>query len=429
MSNETNAISSTPLRPGFDFLGIIRNSPPLHFYLLQFIAFSYLLFRFLSRDFSVYGLLPEDAFNYPRTFGMELWPIPLLHLTTFQFIYDIIPRPNQPVILTMQFCVIGASGTGLLGIRPKLCAIVAFAFAMHLTGMVQASNAEIEGGTLALCAILVLALSPSTAFYRWGHNCRLSQRNTAFHWPVFLFLMIVGCFYSLAGLNKVIDVGPHWPFVAHLEHLATYSIETSLFTINRYSNAEVAAWFTSPWTSYIGGPVTFVAELGFILILFRPRWRLSLVATMCIFHGLVYYLAGINFVGSGFLLLLCFDWNMLVRRGTVLVNSTNGPCSDAIGRIERMDRWGLMTFEESPEIDCDLIFRDENGMTYSDVAAIEQIAARCPRLWAMSLLSRVPLVHLLVHMRFKRQFAIGAGRKQYESVDDDNTADSWRLAG
>ena len=66
------------------FFGILRGSPPLHFYLIQFVGFAYLLYRFLSRDYTVYGYLSPDMFNFPRTFGMELWPIPLLHFTTFQ---------------------------------------------------------------------------------------------------------------------------------------------------------------------------------------------------------------------------------------------------------------------------------------------------------------------------------------------------------
>jgi len=48
------------------FFGILRESPALHFYLLQAVVFLYLAWRFASRNYTVFGVLPDEAFTYPR---------------------------------------------------------------------------------------------------------------------------------------------------------------------------------------------------------------------------------------------------------------------------------------------------------------------------------------------------------------------------
>jgi len=99
-------------------------------------------------------------------------------------------------------------------------ALLAALPALHITGMMQASNSELDGGTLLLCALLILSVSPRASFYRLGrrfpgNKSGRDYRDVAHHWPVFLLLLTVGLFYSYVGLNKLVDVGPHWPAVLH----------------------------------------------------------------------------------------------------------------------------------------------------------------------------------------------------------------------
>src|SRR5262245_3584093 len=87
------------------FFGVLRESPALHFYLLQAVGFLYLAWRFASRSYVVYGILPDEAFDFPRPYQTELWPVPWLHFTTFQFLYDFVPRPGPEGIRLMQYAV------------------------------------------------------------------------------------------------------------------------------------------------------------------------------------------------------------------------------------------------------------------------------------------------------------------------------------
>lgn len=60
-----------------------------HFYLFQAIAFFYFFYRFASRDYTTYGLLDADGFDYPRNFILELWG-------------EVIPLTGLPFNLSMK---------------------------------------------------------------------------------------------------------------------------------------------------------------------------------------------------------------------------------------------------------------------------------------------------------------------------------------
>jgi len=391
---------------------ILSSSPALHFYLLQFVSFGYILFRFLSRNYTVYGLIPKELFNYPRSNFLELWPTPILEWTTFQFIYEFIDRPDAEGIFIIQLFVISFAILGLIGLFPKLSAIICFTLASHVTGMVQSSNAEIDGGTLALVALLVLAISPRSAFYRIN-KFTPSERSPNYQWPIFILFLLVGYYYSFAGINKIIDVGPHWPFVLNLENLALRGIENSLFISNRYVNPAISSLHLSPLFSDVAGVFTLIGELFFICILFIPRSRLFLVFTMISLHVLVYLMAGINFIGSSFILLLCFDYNIIMRNIEVYYDGNCAFCIKWLSRIKRVDNLNRIHITSSlnqgqipQEIDqirllTEMGAKDENGEIYYGADAFEQVFARIPVLIPIAILLKVPGVILIARYIYK----------------------------
>ena len=295
------------------FIGVLRESPPLHFYLLQAVTFFYMFWRFASRDYTVYGFLADQAFDYPRPRIMEVWAVPPSHLFSFQFIYSWIPHPGPEVIFFMQLAIVLACFCGLLGFKPRFMAAFSFLFAVHITGMMQASNAEIDGGTLVLVSMLILAIAPGRAHYRSIFRWDLTKKGVEFHWPIFLFMFTVGCFYSMSGLNKLVEGGVMWPLTLHLERLAITGEENALFLSSRFVLPQISAMHHSYTFSVISGVITLTGELFFISILWLPRWRPFFVLTMAGLHLLVFVMAGINFMGSVLLLLLCFEWNRRVK--------------------------------------------------------------------------------------------------------------------
>ncbi len=386
--------------------GVFRVSPPLHFYLAQFVIFAYMAYRFASRNYTVHGLLEEQMFDYPFSFRMELWPVQLCELLNFHFIYGFVPHPPPQVLYVLQVAVIVCCGLGLLGVMPRICALISFLIGAHLTGLMQASNSPVDGGTVALCGLLVLALAPKESFYRAGRRFDLSPRSERYHWPLFLLMLFVAGFYTSSGIAKIVDVGLHWPYVVHLDYLAARGIEQSLFLSSRYVHPFVCALHQGYWTSVLGGWISLIGEVGFVGVLFLPRYRLFFVGSMVFMHLLVFLMAGINFVGSSAILLLCLDWNVLVRRATVVYDDQSPATVRRIERLRRLDwfrrlSWvGTSQLEKSEkrilgELDHGLGGEavgaiDEHDEVFYGMDAFDQIWCRIPLRFPLALLMRVP---------------------------------------
>ena len=384
------------------FIGFFKKSPPLHLYMMQFIGFSYLGYRFASRNYTVYGFLPDEAFNYSRTLANQFVPLPVLHFTTFQFIYDFLPRPTPDVIAGLQYCIIFACLMGVLGVGARWMAGFVFILGAHLTGMVQASNADIDGGTLPLCLMLILTLVPSKYFYGWKNGFNLERRSENYHWPVVVLFIIVGSWYSFSGIAKIIDIGPHWPFVLHLEKLASIGIQQSLYLYSDYRNPLVSYVFQSYPLSVLGGLITLIVEAGFISILFVPRLRMFFVCTMILFHSLVLLMHGINFFGNSLIMLLCLDWNILVRKITVYYDGECVFCQRSLQWMSRFDWFRRISYRPistltAAQTDIDtgrlqhaMGVQDENREVYYGADGFEQITTRSPALIWFALLMKIP---------------------------------------
>jgi len=287
-----------------------------HFRLIQLVAFLYAFYRLMSRDYSVYGFLDDSFYTYPRWIT-NLYPVSGAYIFTFQFLHDLgLPRLGQSGLNILQLSGILFSVGGLLGILPRFCAWALLAVLVYLTGLIQATNAEIDGGTLCLVALFCVAVSEKGSPYAFSKKVKtpIWEQSPKYRWPVFLFFMLVSAFYVMAGINKLVDVGPQFPFVLHLENLATKGIENSIFASSRYVHPVIVQIMTNPILSYPSGLMTLIAEVGFCAILFLPNWRWFFVGSMIGLHVLVFMTAGINFLGSIAILLLCLDWNRILTK-------------------------------------------------------------------------------------------------------------------
>jgi len=276
----------------------------------------------------------------------------------------------------------------------------------HLTGFVQATNAEIDGGTLAIVALLVVAISPSKCFYRLGcKRMKRRYRSTDYHWPIFILWSLVAAFYGMAGLNKILAAGLHWPMQFKMENLVFTGLERSLFNAHRLVVPEFSSLLGSSNLSILLGVLTLLFELGFLAIHFSSSWRRFCILSAILLHSSVYMLAGINFLGSSLVLLLCFDWNCLERKGTVTVGK-NSKIRLLIMRFDWFHRILLdetqkdttSTQSHSLNEERRVEFKDENFRVYRNVDAVEQIFHRCPALYPLALLLKIPFAKNLCQL-------------------------------
>lgn len=298
----------------FNFWGVFKGSAHYHLYVIQFALFAYAFLRFSSRDYSIYGLLPPDYFNYPREFNLELWPVPFSEFSTMQFIHRVLPRIGAEGIRLIQYVICAVSLFGVFGILPRLSALLVFLLGAHLTGFMVASNAEVDAGCLLLMSMLALACNRKGVLYSTLSSSDKPDPGLQ-NFGVFLFLFVVSAYYFFTGVSKFIDVGPQLPFTLHLEWHAEQRLRDLIVVSTRYAHPEFLVLIRdNPWLSIVGGAATLIGEIGLVTVLFRHWIRNFFILNMAAFHVIVFYSTGINFLGNIAILLACLDWNAIILR-------------------------------------------------------------------------------------------------------------------
>ena len=385
---------------------------PYHLWLLQFVGFSYLIYRLLSRDYSIYGFIPEDLFIYPRPVTSVYPPSFILEIINFHWIYNFIELPSVNTLESLQTIVIYIATCGLLGIFAKQASMVCFFAYLHLTGFMQATNSEIDGGTLCFIALLVISVTNSKSLYSiFQKNSTIKSNDN--RWPIYLLFLFVGSFYTYAGINKIIDTGPHWPFVLHLDYWAVRMQESSVFLSSRYCYPELSQILQYYWFSAFSGVITLIGEIGFISILFFPRGRLFFISSMITMHLLVFLAAGINFLGSSIILILCFDWNCLFRKSTIYFDSECSFCIKSISFIKRFDWFKLIKIEpmqslaeaqhgfSKTRLKNEMGVLEESGTICYGSKGFEKVFEKIPIMYPIAILYKVPFIVYLADSIYK----------------------------
>ncbi len=254
------------------FRGAPRPTAALHCYLIQAVAFCLVIYLFCSWNLSSLAFIPDEAFaRLGRNKLHSYWKTPWFTYTTFQFIYDFVPRPSVTVIRNLQFVIVGAAFCGLLGIFPRIMAWVAFILGAHLIGsFLQASDTIDASTTVLLFLVLVVAIFPRHAHYTIGRS-RPLELCEKYHGPYFLILFFMTMYYCLSAINKVVDIGPDWFLQARLDLFSIHAIEKSLFV----STLSTSMWFSSFLSNYefatVAAFFVFVIELMAPVALFVPR--------------------------------------------------------------------------------------------------------------------------------------------------------------
>ena len=284
-------------------------------YIIQFTIFFYGIYRYMSRSYESYGFLNKEVFIYNREWLKTLYPVPVLHFTSFQFIYDFIPRPSAYEIRNIQYLIIIFLFFGLIGIFPRINSFLSFLLCIHIEGFIQSSEAEISGGTLLLISLLLISLTPKDGLYKLGKVNKLSNKSASASVLVFNFSLFLGFFYFQAGLNKLITYGPMWPFFLRSD-LFIYSQIERQFDLFRdiYFEPNLLKFQTSSLASHINGLFTLASELLSILFITQFKYKYLIVSFLILMHIFIYFLLGINFIGSCLLLLCILDWGALVRK-------------------------------------------------------------------------------------------------------------------
>lgn len=279
--------------------------PAVHYSLFFRFTIAYVFYRVISRPAFAYGALDPSFATYPRP-ATKVYP-PLVHeVVSFAWVHKFF-WPTPEFLNGLQLIILLACVLAFLGYAARACSLVVFTGLLYQTSLMQMTNSELDGGTLVLALCLWFAVQKKGLISRVFSRAAKTPTKHAGE-AILGSQMIVGAFYFYSGLNKLVDVGPGFPWQLSLPNLAEVRRYEILWSGARLGEDRLLQLMENEILSVIGGAVVLGSELLLLpALLFFRRLRLPAVLGLVSLHFLVLFAAGINFMGNSILLFAALD--------------------------------------------------------------------------------------------------------------------------
>jgi hypothetical protein len=302
----------------------------LHINVLVRVVLIYVAYRIISRPAIQYGLLGASDASWPRPVT-SFYPVEFSQAVGFPFIQQFF-WPTPEIIAVVQLAGVAAAIFGAIGLHPRVMILVVFLSLSYTTWMMQTTNAEIDGGTLVLALTLWFTFFSSRSLgflgnFPWssGSQNHKVHRTKASAEGLLGSQLIIGSFYFLSGINKLVDVGFDFPIRLKLTNLASAREYEVVHESARLGNPLILQLVAeSEILSVAAGFVVVLSELLFLpsLLLFRSARAFS-VTGLAALHVIVYLTAGINFLGNLVIILGALDLSRGIRIGKGFLQRTH----------------------------------------------------------------------------------------------------------
>lgn len=224
----------------------------------------------LSRDLYA-GLAGQPADLYRPISFMRLLP----------------SMPPRALVQVIQVLGVGAALAAALGLWGRLALPVAWCSAVFLNGMATSTGKVVHNDVLLLLCLVPLLAAP--AWDRWSlHRGRTREGHARdwsvrYGWPVRTAMVLAAGAYFFTGLAKVAFSGPAWVMSDNLRWVL-YAASDSQARPN---------WLAlliadRPWLAHLVAVATIALELGFVLVLWRPRAAWLLVPGAVALHAAIW---------------------------------------------------------------------------------------------------------------------------------------------
>ena len=248
--------------------------------------------------------------DYSRVAGQprELFdPVSLFHLLSSM------PSPG----LTSVLLVLGtiAALAAAAGVAPRVSFPAAFALALFLNLMLNATGKIIHNDVaVTLCLIPLLAV-PTAASRAWslprlwrrGESAPTPTPSAAYGWPVRTAMIVVAFAYLFAGLQKMRYAGPDWFLTDNLRYVLWASSDTQ-------ADPNWLGLFVADhdWIAHFFAVMTIVTEVGFILCLPFRNLRWFFVPSAVGLHIGIWIAMGLDYLPQAAAVIIVFvNWAWL----------------------------------------------------------------------------------------------------------------------
>jgi hypothetical protein len=236
-------------------------------------------------------------------------PAALYRPVSFLRLLDRMPPPE--VVAALQALALAAAVLAMVGLLTRFTLPVAWLAALPLVAMTSSLGKVVHNDVLLLLCLVPLLASRAGA--AWSLDARQrpgAERGPAFGWPVRTAMVVVAGSYFFSGLAKLLHAGPAWVTSGNLRWVLYASSDTqpapnpfALFVADRPVLAQLVA------------AATLAVELGFPLVLWRPRLAWLFVPAVVAMHAGIGLAMHLDYSAmAATVLIVLVDWPAVVDR-------------------------------------------------------------------------------------------------------------------
>jgi hypothetical protein len=236
-------------------------------------------------------------------------PAALYRPISFLRLLDRMPPPE--VVAALQALALAAAVLAMVGLLTRFTLPVAWLAALPLVAMTSSLGKVVHNDVLLLLCLVPLLASPAGA--AWSLDARQrpgAERGPAFGWPVRTAMVVVAGSYFFSGLAKLLHAGPAWVTSGNLRWVLYASSDTqpapnpfALFVADR------------PVLAHLVAAATLAVELGFPLVLWRPRLAWLFVPAVVAMHAGIGLAMHLDYSAmAATVLIVLVDWPAVVDR-------------------------------------------------------------------------------------------------------------------
>ena len=219
--------------------------------------------------------------------------------------------PSPEVVAVLQSFALGAAVLATVGLLTRYTLPLAWLAALPLVAMTSSLGKVVHNDVLLLLCLVPLLPSPAGA--AWSLDARqrpVARPGPAFGWPVRTAMVVVAGAYFFSGLGKLLHAGPAWVLSDNLRWVL-YASSDAQATPNPF------ALFVAdrPLLAHLVAAATLAVELGFPLVLWRPRLAWLFVPAVVAMHAGIGLAMHLDYAAmAATVVVVLVDWAALADR-------------------------------------------------------------------------------------------------------------------
>jgi hypothetical protein len=224
--------------------------------------------------------------------------------------------PPRGLVVAVQVLAVAAAVLAAAGLWARVTLPLAWAAALPLVAMTSSLGKVVHNDVLLLLCLVPLLPASTAAVWAVRPGGRKAPPRTppspgvAFGWPVHTAMVVVAGAYFFSGLAKLLHAGPGWVTSGNLRWVLYASSDQqpapnpyALFVADR------------PALAHLLAAATLVVELGFPLVLWRPRLAWLFLPAAVALHAGIWLAMRLDYsVMAATAVLVMVDWPAVATR-------------------------------------------------------------------------------------------------------------------